>query len=125
MARSPENARIYRASKDAERRCVRAWGGERWGNRGIGHSDGDEGCPVSLEVKRSKKSPRIMTAWTEQCWTNAAREGKPPVLVVVAPRQRVEDGIAVVNHGWLLDLARRAGVVLTSDDVDGVESRAA
>jgi hypothetical protein len=101
-----EQRRIYRSSKDAERRYARMWGGERWGNRGIGHSDGDEGCPVSLEVKRSKKNRRVASVWIEQAWTNAEREGKPPVLVIVGHNDR--HPIAVVDHAWLLELARRA-----------------
>ena len=104
-----EQRRIYRASKDAERRYARAWGGERYGNRGQGHSDGDEACPVSLEVKRSIRARRVASAWIEQAWTNAGREGKPPVLVIVGHNDRRP--IAVVDHTWLLELARRAGVV--------------
>jgi hypothetical protein len=104
-----EQRRIYRASKDAERRYARAWGGERWGNRGMGHSDANESCPVSLEVKRSKKNMRVASEWIRQCWGHAEEEGKPPVLVITGHNDR--HPIAVVDHTWLVDVCRRAGVI--------------
>jgi hypothetical protein len=94
------------AWKVTQRRIARLWGGEAsW--RGARGSDG-VGCPVSLEVKRSAR--RVPEGrWIEQAWRQARAEGKPPVLVVVGHRD--QKPIAVVDHAWLLELARSAAVI--------------
>lgn len=105
-----EHERINRAAKDAERRVARAWGSERWVNDGSAHSDVRADCPVSLEVTRTK-GRRIRREKREQARENAKREKRPWVLVIAAPGDRVEQMEALVNHGWLLDVCRRAGVI--------------
>jgi hypothetical protein len=104
------HARIAANSKHCERRVARAWGSDRHINHGRAHSDSREDCPVSLEVTRRKNGWPSATK-LKQAQTNAEAEGRPYVLVVGRPGQRVPDMVAVVNHGWLLDVCRRAGVI--------------
>jgi hypothetical protein len=94
------------AWKRLELRVVRAWGGQR---RGLGQPGSDGvGAPVALEVKRSKR--RVPEGrWIAQAIAQGRREGLPWVLVVAGYRDRRP--IAVCDHGWLLELARRAGLL--------------
>jgi len=94
------------AWKSAQRRIARAWGGEAtW--RGESGSDG-RGCPVALEVKRTKGGA-IRTAHVLQAKAQGRAEGLPWVLVVCDHNDRAP--LAVVDHTWLLGLARTAGVI--------------
>lgn len=101
------------AWKAAELRVCRAWNGQRRGPS-FGQQCSDcVGAPVSLEVTRTERglAAVIKRKWG-QCQRNAKLDGKSPVLVVAAPRQRVDDMVCVVNHGWLLDVCRKAGVIV-------------
>lgn len=94
------------AWKVAQRRICRAWGFTTGAWRGEPGSDGRGDGPVSLEVKRSKR--RVPEgAWIAQAVAQGRSERKPWVLVVVGHNDRAP--IAVVDHGWLLDLYRRSG----------------
>jgi hypothetical protein len=90
-----------------QREIARQWGGTgTW--RGQPGSDGGDGCPVSLEVKRSKRTG-ILATWITQARTQGKTDRQPWVLVVAGHNDR--QPIAVVDHGWLLNLARQAGLL--------------
>lgn len=89
-----------------QRRCARAWGGQKT-HRGERGSDG-RGCVVSLETKRVKGG-RILSAHVEQARRQSREDGLPFVLVVADHNDR--DPLAVVSHKWLLGLARQAGLI--------------
>ena len=113
----PDYAKIFRNAKSAERRVARAWGSDRWINDGTAHSDCNADCPVSLEVTRTKGGG-IRKDKMEQCWANAAREGREPVLVIADYGDTVKQMKAVVNHGFLLWLAHEAGLITDKDEHD-------
>src|SRR5690348_9380480 len=94
------------AWKTCQRRIARAWGGEAtW--RGESGSDG-RNCPVSLEVKRVKGG-RILSKHVIQAQAQSKEDGLPYVLVVCDYNDRRPK--AVVDHGWLLELAKAAGLL--------------
>lgn len=89
-----------------QRRCARAWGGQKtW--RGEHGSDA-RGAVVSLETKR-RKGGRILSADVAQARRQGKEDGLPFVLVVADHNDR--DPLAVVSHRWLLDLAKKAGLL--------------
>lgn len=99
------------AWKTTQRRIARLWGGEAtW--RGEPGSDG-RGCPVALEVKCSRR--RVPEGrWIAQAIRQGQEEERPWILVVCGHHDRAP--IAVVDHDWLLGLARAAG--LLEDEAD-------
>lgn len=99
------------AWKSTERRVATAWGGKRRGPS-FGRECSDVvGAPVSLEVTRTQRPAYTWHTKWKQCFRNAKLDGLPPVLVVAEPRQRLDRMVCVVEHGWLLDVCRRAGVI--------------
>jgi hypothetical protein len=95
------------AWKVTQRRITRLWGAESaWlGEKG---SDARGACPVSLEVKRSKR--RVPEGrWIDQAVAQGKAEGRPWVLVVAGHGDR--HPIAVVDHDWLHYLAGEAGLL--------------
>jgi len=125
MAMDRAHQRISSNSKNCERRVARAWGSQRWRNNGSAHCDVQDDCPIAIETTRNH-GRRILPAKVAQAQFNA--NGKPWVLVVAgyscaqpetckrcAGRKRkgdrLEDMVAVCNHGWLLDVCRKAGVI--------------
>lgn len=95
------------AWKQVQRRICRMWGAESaW--RGEPGSDAKGSCPVSLEVKRSKR--RVPEGrWIDQAIAQGSSEDRPWVLVVVGHGDR--HPIAVVDHDWLRALAAEAGLL--------------
>lgn len=94
------------AWKDLERRVAVAWGGRR---RGVYLAGSDcVGAPVALECKRSKR--RVPEGrWIAQAAAQGRAEGLPWVLVVAGHGDRAP--IAVVEHAFLLELARASGLI--------------
>lgn len=106
------------AWKTFQRRIARMWGGEAtWrgeqGSDGRGRrADGSVAvCPVALEVKR-RKDGCIRMADVAQAIAQGKAEGQPWVLVVGGHRDKRPK--AVVDHAWLVELARKAGVLEAS-----------
>ena len=98
--------------KATERKVCRAWGGDRRGpDHSVSRSDGDDRVPVSIEVTRTTRPAYTWRVKWRQCTRNAGQDGKAPVLVIAEPRQRLDQMTAVVNHGWLLDVCRTAGII--------------
>ena len=98
------------AWKALERRICRMWGGERSGPRGQDCSDclGGAELPVSVEITRSKNR-RVRHDKIKQAKRHGELEGKPWVLVVAGHNDRTP--IAVCDHGWLVAVAKQAGLI--------------
>lgn len=88
--------------KRAERRICRAFGGERSGPDGVGHSD-CKGTAQAVQVKRSSRGCPL-TKWIHTAKLHGRKEGKPWVLVVVQPGQHLSNATATVSLGYLLSL---------------------
>lgn len=88
------------------------WGGKRSGPLGEDCSDclGGRDLPVSIEVTRSKNR-RIRADKVKQARRHGAAEGKPWVLVVADHGDRAP--IAIVEHSFLVALAKQAGWIPT------------
>lgn len=99
--------------KHTERTVCRAWGGERSGPQGREGPDCKD-TPVAIQVKRTGSTTGgIQGKWIAQ----ARRDGKavdlPFVLVVAQHNDR--DPVAVCSHKFLLELARKAGLLETTE----------
>lgn len=99
-----------RAWQGTERTVAKAWGGERRGRSARGGFSDVAGSTLSIEVTRNQTGA-VHRAKIEQAKRNASAEGKPWLLVVAAPGQRVEEMTAVCSHGFLLGLAEQAGLI--------------
>lgn len=94
------------AWKGLERRVASAWGGRR---RAVYEPGSDcVGAPVALECKRSKR--RVPEGrWIQRAEAQGKAEGLPWVLVVAGHGDRAP--IAIVEHAFLLELARGSGLI--------------
>jgi hypothetical protein len=107
------------AWKDLERRVCRALGAQRRpsidGTGGWARGSDDDGtCVFAVETKRSKR--RVPEGrWIEQAKRNGRADGRPWLLVVAAPGDRVGPGngyqrpVAVLDFWELVELAQQAG----------------
>ncbi len=98
------------AWKRLELRVARAWGGTRSGP--VGRTGPDvAGVPVAIQCKRTGSTTGgIQGAWIRQARADAKKLGVPWVLVVAGHNDRVP--VAVVDHAWLVHLARLAGLIV-------------
>lgn len=97
------------AWKNLELRICRAWGGQRSGP--VGRNGPDcAGTPVAIQVKRTVSATGgIRGAWIAQAQRDALKANLPYLLVVAGHNDRRP--VAVVDHAWLLALARQAGLI--------------
>ena len=107
MDRAEAESMTDTAWKQLERRIATAWGGRRAGPLGAAVSD-CVNVPLAIEVKRSK-AQSIRSAWVQQAKAQGKAEGKDWLLVVAGHYDARP--IAVCDHAFLLELARRAGLV--------------
>jgi HNH endonuclease len=95
--------------KQLELRLAKMWGGQRAGPIG---RDGPDivGVPLAIQVKRTASTTGgIEGKWVRQARRDGKRLGLPWILVVAGHNDRAP--VAVVDHAWVSDLAKRAGLV--------------
>jgi len=91
---TPQKAEVRRRqanSKGLERRVARALGSDRFINNGLAHSDSRADCKFSVEATQTLNPDKALRAKWKQCSTNAEREGRPAVLVIGYPGERMAD----------------------------------